>query len=46
MTYQQMAKYIADKYKVDFYYALNILRANDYNLMYAGAFFRDMQRNQ
>lgn len=44
MTYQQQARYLADKYNVDFFYALKILRENDYSLMLAGAFFRDMQR--
>lgn len=43
MTYQQQARYLSEKYKVDFFFALKILRDNDYSLMLAGAYFRDMQ---
>ena len=46
MTTQEKAIYLSDKYHVDYWYAMDILKANDYDLMLAGGFFRDMQQEE
>ena len=43
MTTQEKAIYLSEKYNVSYWYAMDILKANDYDLMLAGAYFRDMQ---
>ena len=42
MTTQEKAIYLCEKYSVSYWYAIDILKANDYDLMLAGAYFRDM----
>ena len=42
MTTQEKAIYLSEKYGVSYWYAMDILKANDYDLMLAGAYFRDM----
>jgi hypothetical protein len=42
MTIQEKAIYLSEKYSVSYWYAMDILKANDYDLMLAGAYFRDM----
>lgn len=44
MSVQERAIYLSEKYKVDYYYALDILKANDNNLMLASGYFRDMEK--
>ena len=44
MSVQERAIYLSEKYKVDYYYALEILKQNDNDLMLAGGYFRDMER--
>lgn len=43
MTTQEKAIYLSAKYSVSYWYAMDILKANDYDLMLAGSYFRDMQ---
>ena len=43
MTTQEKAIYLSEKYRVNYWYAIDILKANDYDLMLAGAYFHDMQ---
>lgn len=42
MTIQEKAIYLSEKYNVSYWYAMDILKANDYDLMLSGAYFRDM----
>lgn len=42
MTTQEKAIYLSEKYCVSYWYAMDVLKANDYDLMLAGAYFRDM----
>ena len=44
MNILERAIYLSEKYKVDYYYALKILKENDNNLMLAGGYFRDMEK--
>lgn len=43
MTTQEKAIYLSEKYHVSYLYAMDILKANDYDLMLAGDYFRDMK---
>ena len=43
MSNQEKAIYLSVKYHVSYWYSMNILKANDYDLMLAGDYFRDMQ---
>lgn len=43
MTTQEKAIYLSEKYCVSYCYAMDVLKANDYDLMLAGSYFRDMQ---
>ena len=42
MTIQEKTIYLSEKYSVSYWYVMNILKANDYDLMLTGAYFRDM----
>lgn len=42
MSNQEKAIYLSEKYGVGYWYAMDILKANDYDLMLAVAYFRDM----
>ena len=42
MSNQEKALYLSEKYCVSYWYSMDILKANDYYLMLAGAYFRDM----
>ena len=42
MSNQEKAIYLSEKYRVSYCYAMDILKANDYDLMLSGAYFRDM----
>ena len=42
MTTQEKAIYLSEKYSVSYWYAMDILKANDYDLMLAGCYFRYM----
>ena len=46
MSNQEKAIYLSEKYCVSYWYAMDILKANDYDLMLAGGFFRDMQQEE
>ena len=46
MTNHEKALYLRDKYKVDYHLALSVLKANDYDLMLAGGYFRDMEQGE
>ena len=42
MSNQEKAIYLSEKYCVSYWYAMDILKANDYDLMLSEAYFRDM----
>ena len=42
MSNQEKAICLSEKYCVSYWYAIDILKANDYDLMLAGGYFRDM----
>ena len=42
MSNQEKAIYLSEKYCVSYGYAMYILKANDYDLMLAGSYFRYM----
>lgn len=44
MSNQEKAIYLSEKYNVSYWYAMDILKANDYDLMLASGYFRDMQK--
>lgn len=44
MSNQEKAIYLSEKYNVSYWYAMDILKANDYDLMLAGGYFRDMEQ--
>lgn len=44
MTNHDKAIYLSKKYNVGYWYAMDILQMNDYNLMLAGGYFRDMEK--
>lgn len=44
MSTQEKAIYLSEKYNVSYWYAMDILKANDYDLMLAGGYFRDMEQ--
>lgn len=43
MSNHEKALYIREKFNVDYYHALSILKANDYDLMLSCGYFRDME---
>ena len=42
MSNQEKAIYLSEKYCVSYWYAMDILKANYYDLVSAGGYFRDM----
>ena len=42
MTNQEKAIYLSEKYCVSYWYAMDILKVNGYDLVLAGGYFRDM----
>ena len=42
MTNQEKAIYLSEKYCVSYWYAMDILKVNGYDLGLAGSYFNDM----